>query len=37
MENFNTDQMEGKDIIILDKKLIPILAGNHDGQIFLIN
>ncbi|EMN49433.1 hypothetical protein LEP1GSC088_2024 [Leptospira interrogans str. L1207] len=37
MENFNTDQMEGKDIIILDKKLTSILVGNHDGQIFLIN
>ncbi len=37
MENFNIDQMEGKDIIILDKNLTPILVGNHDGQIFLIN
>ncbi|EMK18188.1 hypothetical protein [Leptospira kirschneri] len=36
-ENFNIDRMEGKDIIILDKELIPILVGNHDGQIFLID
>ncbi|KXZ27831.1 MULTISPECIES: hypothetical protein [Leptospira] len=36
-ENFNTDRMEGKDIIILDKELIPTLVGNHDGQIFLID
>ncbi|EQA72982.1 hypothetical protein [Leptospira noguchii] len=36
-ENFNIDTMEGKDIIILDKELRPLLVGNHDGQFFLIS
>ncbi|WBF96102.1 hypothetical protein LIX31_04560 [Leptospira kirschneri] len=31
---YRSNGMEGKDIIILDKELIPILVGNHDGQIF---